>query len=827
MANQWSFLPNFIVRSTGFPQKYMEPLEFTETMEQIRAALHVEEELAHATTSFAERFDEWTDRLQQDYQEGDAIFKRFYKLKKAVEKENSLEGLEWTHPELPDPNWMKGYEAALLQRKRFYTQLEDVFANEWSERMNEFRRVLSIPQIQEAIAHSNAKAWEMLQHFLVTDLKKLNTAGKRKQARTLSRYLQRIMFKNDTTSFFGPLNYGEFRDSVQPMVLERNGQVPSRRRSFMTYWAVEVLAKQVSEQPEWQDFLPISLHDSFYLAETGIVHAQMQKKVTLPESVLAVLRRADGHTPAHTLLSGCSEAVRQTLTKLRDKGLVIWEFRVCQARHEVLEELVGFVEKLPRDEVQQQWLANLQQFVDWQVEYSEADACGKVEILERASAFFEQLTGHSSSQSQGENYADRTLFCEECLGDVQDFALSLGMKEELERKISPLLEWGAAVALRKRERAMRQAHEIFDEMTAASNHRKLPFLAYLAELTDRMNLRDFEPDFSSLVQELSATGKREERIVELPDTWLKQQVTGLSFDERLCFCAPDIMLQAQSVEHVARGEFQWVIGEVHYGTQGMSNLLYFHPQREQFIANVRDTLKSMHHGEALCNVVLKQRAGKSFFVEMFDRTLTLLGRSEKEHEAKRTFSELWVVEKDGELVLQDADGQRFVPNIGSPDHPIAFVFAEPSIEIPKIKAEGHLPRLTYRGLVLQRESWRLRTDEWLSPSKDRSQQYLHVWRQKERLKLPDEVFVRVNNELKPFYVNFRSYFLVDMLLKHLREEEWVMFSELWPDRTSAWFSNEQGTYCCEIRTNIVRTAQPLPPVDLKEQESATLQTTFV
>ncbi|MCG6197298.1 hypothetical protein H1215_08930, partial [Anoxybacillus sp. LAT_38] len=145
---------------------------------------------------------------------------------------------------------------------------------------------------------------------------------------------------------------------------------------------------------------------------------------------------------------------------------------------------------------------------------------------------------------------------------------------------------------------------------------KLPFLAVLSELTSRMSTEGFHPDFSAIVEWLNASGKRDERVVELPDEWLREQSTGHAFDQRLCVCSPDLMLQARSVEHVNRGEYQWVIGEVHCCTQGMSNLLYFHPQRDEQIAEVREALKALPNGEFLANVVLKQRAGKSFFVEM-------------------------------------------------------------------------------------------------------------------------------------------------------------------------------------------------------------------
>jgi hypothetical protein len=782
----------------------MDPLEFSATVEQMQAILRAEAELKREQEHFLQQFPAWVKTLEETHPKGDPVFKRLYKWRKAVEKGSALP-LENPLPDvLPLVEWRNRYEAIREHKMRLTTELAAIFEREWPQCMEAFKRVLSLPRVQEAVAHSSAQVWRSLQRFLAADAKKLKSSGKRYDSRTLIRYLQRFLFKNDTTSFFGPLNYGSFRDSEQLLTVERSGPIPRRRRSFLTYWAVEALAEQVSRHKEWREYMPIAVHDAFYLVETGLVHAQTQKRIPLPSEVVRVLHRADGQTPARDLLAGCTETTRSTLEKLRDKGIILWEFRVPQACHEVLEELLAFVDALPADEAQQQWSADLRQFAAWQTAYSAADAQGKTEILEQASALFERLTGRDSTQLHGETYADRSLFCEETLGDVQEFLISLDMKEDLEQRISPLLDWGAAVAMKKREHAQRQARQIVAAMREEWGQEKLPFLAVLSELTSRMSSEGFHPDFSDIVERLNASGKRDQRVVELPDEWLREQSAGHAFDQRLCVCSPDLMLQARSVEHVNRGEYQWVIGEVHCCTQGMSNLLYFHPQREAQIAEVREALKALPNGEFLANVVLKQRAGKSFFVEMFEQTLTLLGRSQKGGDAVRTFSELWVVEQDGELVLVDADGKRFIPYMGDPNSPVAFVFAEPSIEIPKIRTEGHLPRLTYRGLVVQRETWNLPAADWLSDSTLPHERFLHVWRLKEHYGMPDEVFVRVNSELKPFYVNFRSYFLVDLLLTHLRGETRVTFSERLPDRSSEWFSNDEGAYCCELRTNIVR-----------------------
>jgi hypothetical protein len=62
--------------------------------------------------------------------------------------------------------------------------------------------------------------------------------------RTLYTYLQRFTMKNDTTSFFGPLNYGTF-SAAGPVECRMSSERIRTRRGFFAYWAAQAIARTV------------------------------------------------------------------------------------------------------------------------------------------------------------------------------------------------------------------------------------------------------------------------------------------------------------------------------------------------------------------------------------------------------------------------------------------------------------------------------------------------------------------------------------------------------------------------------------------------------
>ncbi|MEJ9319099.1 hypothetical protein P4657_20360, partial [Halalkalibacterium halodurans] len=84
----WSFLSDFIVRSTGFPQHLMDRLTFPQSMIKIKQYVQLEQSHESERDWFLLHFNEWVASMQLTYPKGDPIFKLIYKMKKQVSKGN-------------------------------------------------------------------------------------------------------------------------------------------------------------------------------------------------------------------------------------------------------------------------------------------------------------------------------------------------------------------------------------------------------------------------------------------------------------------------------------------------------------------------------------------------------------------------------------------------------------------------------------------------------------------------------------------------------------------------------------------------------------------
>jgi len=107
--------------------------------------------------------------------------------------------------------------------------------------------------------------------------------------------------------------------------------------------------------------------------------------------------------------------------------------------------------------------------------------------------------------------------------------------------------------------------------------------------------------------------------------------------------------------------------------------------------------------------------------------------------------------------------------------------------------------------VLQREQWRLAVGALVPLERDDFARFRRVWAAKQRLGLPDQVFVHVVSEAKPFCIDFTSFLSVELLAHVVREQQEILVVEMLPTAEGLWFQDEGGRYCTEFRALAYRT----------------------
>ena len=259
------------------------------------------------------------------------------------------------------------------------------------------------------------------------------------------------------------------------------------------------------------------------------------------------------------------------------------------------------------------------------------------------------------------------------------------------------------------------------------------------------------------------------------------------------------MLIGRSLADVEAGAMDVLVGEVHWGLQVFGNLCCFIEDREAMLRRVREWLGPSVDG--VLNVALGRRFGKLCYLEVFPRTLELLGPAAHRQPAVRadelTFDRtgglrLAATGEPVRLMMGDAAGHEF------------SALALPALRLPAVRLGDHTPRLRVGRAIVQRATWSCSTEEVAGlrslPGPDR---YRGVVEWAGRLGLPDRLFVHVPGERKPFYLDLASPHLVDVLLHAVRPGE-LRATELLPGPGQLWLPAEQGPVACELRLAMVR-----------------------
>jgi hypothetical protein len=274
--------------------------------------------------------------------------------------------------------------------------------------------------------------------------------------------------------------------------------------------------------------------------------------------------------------------------------------------------------------------------------------------------------------------------------------------------------------------------------------------------------------------------------------------------------SPDVLIAAPSAEHVARGEYLIVLGELHTGTNtlGCPVFLEQHPDG--------DALRRAAELD-LPDPRLEPIVPKTFWPGQTARVLVSLVSS-KDYRLELCpdpsgADPSRVLPVSGLLVA--TDGDRLV--VRTRDGALAF-------DLPTVMAQlltwlviskfrllpprVHQPRLTIDRVVIAREAWSFAPNEMaFAFERDEADRFLAARRWARQRALPRDVFVRAPTEKKPFYVDFTSPACVNIMSKIIRRSAEggaatspVTLTEMLPGKNDTWLIDRDGNrYTSELR----------------------------
>jgi Lantibiotic dehydratase, N terminus len=275
---------------------------------------------------------------------------------------------------------------------------------------------------------------------------------------------------------------------------------------------------------------------------------------------------------------------------------------------------------------------------------------------------------------------------------------------------------------------------------------------------------------------------------------------------RARYHCPDLMIAAADAEAIRRGEYVFVLGEMHVALNTIATYVFVnqHPRPLELL-NLLD--QDLGAGN-LVRVPPKDMSWASRTLPLtspHDLSLEFsLDGFARDRSRAIPVSSLLMERSDDEILARTADGQVF-----NALELVGWRLSEMIFNAFKMfSPSAHTPRISIDRLVVKRESWRFTTAELaFAAEQDGSERFLQCRAWAQTYNLPRFVFYKVPVEKKPAYLDLNSPILVDIFCRMVRStidaklpDAMIEVAEMLPDVEQMWLSDANGDhYSCELR----------------------------
>lgn len=653
---------------------------------------------------------------------------------------------------------------------------------------------------------------------------------RRQHEELIANYLQRYCVKNDTIGFFGPVGWARFVSEGAALTARPGPHLLAARTVAFEGWCVDMLAETLARNKALRPWIAPRRLPSVYLDGLTLL-LPARRRIQLSPQQAAVLRACDGRRTAREIAAALTEAmpplgeaeVYQLLEGLSGQGLIAWTLEIPI---EVNPEQI-LRRQLERVEDERLRALNLRALsVLDTARNAISRAAGDAEKLDQALGLLEttftRLTGVPATRAAGKTYAGRTLVYEDCRRDI-DVAIGPAVLDALGPPLSLLLtsaRWLTfEAALIYRDLCQR----IYADLSAQFGS---PVVA-LADFWRRIQPIMYSDQPPPIDEFIPVLQDRWAQALDLPPG--QRHVTYRADDLRprvlaafdaprpgwkfARYQSPDVLIAAASPDAIRRDDYMLVMGELHVGTNTLRAGFFLdqHPNPEEIHLALARDLPEPRVAPILPKqwpeLTTRTRPG---FVLPKDHLLPFSYDAVYEPEARVLPIGALVVEQiNGELLVRTRDGSLSFDAIEC----IAEIISNHVTSSFHIfRPAPHTPRVTIDRLVIGRETWRIPVGEIaFAAAKDESDRFVAARRWARSHGIPRFAFVKTPIERKPFYVDFASPIMVNILAKMIRRtrdndrpEAMITITEMLPGPDQSWLPDAEGRrYTSELRITAV------------------------
>jgi len=697
------------------------------------------------------------------------------------------------------------------------------------QNLSALHQIASAPAFREALIWQNRRALHTaIDPFLARSPElAVRTSKYRLKEAMVTSYAQRYCTKNDTIGFYGPLGWAWCTDQAPPLTMRHGPGLLTKRTIYFEGWGMDTLAAHLAGMEAIEPWLIPRLLPHLWL-DGDRLHIPLASTITLPPDQAAVLAACDGVHCARQIacdlvpqqIAGLQDerAVFAVLRDLRTRRRIAWTMEISIEGSHPEERLRTRLLLLPDQQLRTRAIGALDALEADRQALGEArgDPVRLDLAMEHLETTFATLTGQAATRYAGATFAGRTLVYEDCLRDVQ-VQIGPALINELGPPLSLLLtsaRWLTCEAAAVLEPALQQ---IYRELRTRTQKAAVPFSDFWLYahplLFDRRVplLSTVRAHFQQRWQEILRPDREQKRL-NYRVSALQEAVEQAFAVERpgwrgAHYHSPDVMLAAPSLEHLQRGDYTFVMGELHVGGNTLRADIFVsqHPSPEELHrAFAADSLEAL-----VLPVYSRENHGmtariNNVFVRPHDWRLLFAGDSCQVPVGQALpVGSLEVEQRDGRLLVLTRDRSQQWELIDLLGDPLMIQIVQ---LFHLFAASGHLPRVSFDRLVVQRETWCFPHQEIsFAPLSSESERFLQAHRWLRRHQLPSRVFLKVPTEKKPFYVDFESLASIDVCARILRripegEQGMVIVSEMLPDLHETWLvDQQQRPYTSELR----------------------------
>ena len=703
--------------------------------------------------------------------------------------------------------------------------------------------IASQERFREAVVWQNRHVYKTaIKPLLEREPAPTRSSKQRQREELIANYWQRYCVKNDTIGFFGPVGWARIVPNGPVITVRPGSDLLATRNVRFESWCMEAMVQSLMGDISFEQWLAPRRLPLIDIDNTRL-YLPLQPPINVSVEQAALLHACDGSRTARQIardllqmpkLGFKTEAeVYRKLRELRNRRLISWEWHIPIPHQMDSETILGkMFGSIEEERVRQTSLSKLRELDESRMSLALAagDAEKLAQALEDLETTFTRLTGASPTRSHGRMYAARTLVYEDCRRDVE-VEVSKELIQSLGAPLTLLLEGARWFSFELAGRVKKIIEKIYEDLARKTGSSVIEGAAFY----ERVRPLIFTPDSLIYDSVLKVFHKRWAEILNLDLQVHSVQCTSEELKPHVLaafaapragwpnarFHSPDVMIAASGQDAIRRGDYQFVLGELHPGEITISNCIFVgqHPSPEELFQALEIDLPearvlpiaSRHQPGANARTSLVLHTSRDFFL---DYSL------DSAHSAPtRTLSLGNIVfEKSGARLIARTRDSRFV--FDAIEFMGSALTSIGGADLKVVPPARHTPRITIDRFVVAREAWRFSPSEiTFANEQDEAYRFINARRWARQHGLPRLVFVKTPAEVKPFFVDFDSPVLINIFAKMVHRtiagnnpdplltlppNPKITVAEMLPTPDKCWLPDADGQrYTSELRMVVV------------------------